>query len=114
MSVDRNKVLDAWSVGEPASSLAARFECSERNVYRIAQKARSDGDARGDFPDDRTRERFIARMHMDAVVARYVRGEAIEHIADKEGIQPHIVRAAIYLATQDGVATGLSLSTGGG
>ncbi|WP_135210389.1 hypothetical protein [Vitreimonas flagellata] len=114
MTVDVDKVLDAWSAGEPASSIAARFECSDRNIYRIAQKARDDGDARGEFPSHSVRELYAAAQIKDRAAELYRKGLEVSIIADKLGVDARIIRAAVYLATKDGINTGLGFSTGGG
>lgn len=112
--LDRNAVLDRWAEGEPATSLALSFGCSESTVYKIAKLARDAKDPRGEFPSDRTRELFVARQHMGNVAKRYVKGESVDRIADQLDLEPHVVRAAIYLAAQSGVDVGLVVDKSGG
>lgn len=105
--LDREAVLNAWAEGAPVAEIAAAEGCSKSYVYKIAAKALDAGDPRGGPRSEMVRDLYQAHQHLKGIAAKYATG--IDAIAKESGLQPHIVRAAVYLATQAGEDTGLTL-----
>lgn len=107
--LDKDAILDRWVTGEPPALIAASFGCCKGSVYRIARLARGNGDARGELPDQDARDLYVARQHIGKIAEQYAKGIEVAAIAGRMGLPPHIVRAAVYIATQEGANTGLTL-----
>lgn len=105
--LDKDAILDRWVTGEPPALIAASFGCCKGSVYRIARLARGNGDVRGELPD--ARDLYVARQHIDQIAKQYAKGIEVAAIAGRMGLPPHIVRAVVYIATQEGANTGLTL-----
>lgn len=107
--ISHNDVLDAWASGEPAAFSAGAFDCSVSGIYRIAKMARRAKDPRGDKPAQKVREQYLAGKHAFKAGNMARAGIDTATIAAKLGIEVRVARAAIYLATQQGQDTGLTL-----
>lgn len=107
--IDRDKVLNMWADGAPASTIAAKADCSTRSVYRIAADAFFNGDIRGAERSTEARDLYKAKEHMQKIAEQARLGIEVSGIASKFDLPEHIVRAAIYLTTQAGMDTGLKL-----
>ena len=109
-TIDREAVLSRWVEGAPAGEIAIAVGCSVGSVYRIAEDAfYSEGDPRGAPRSAEQRTIYEARRAMEKVAEKYSRDRGISSIASGMGLSPDTVRAAVYLATQSGLKTGLIL-----
>lgn len=107
--VDKEDVLNRWHRAEPASVTATALMCSTSYVYKIVRDARDRGDERAKPPTAEAREFYLADANKLRVAEQYAKGVGIDAISEKLDLKPHIVRAAVYLATQAGEPTGLVL-----
>lgn len=101
--IDRVAVERRWHDGMPPQQIAVEVDCSVSSVYRIAREEC------WDRPTDQARELFVARQYAERIAADYRKGIGIDALARKYDLPPHIVRAAVYVATEDGLPTGLVL-----
>lgn len=108
-TIDREKVLDLWSSGAPANDVAAQCECHPSSVRRIAAQAFEMGDERGAPQSHEARDLYRAQSHMKKIAELSRKGMEVSMISNAIGLPDHVVRAAIYLATQAGLKTGFVL-----
>lgn len=106
-TIDRNKLLDMWCGGVPASQIAETLECSKSSVYRITSRAFfEEGDSRGAPQTQEMRDMWRAHSHIEKIAEMAAKGVEVSAIGAKFGLKDHIVRASIYIATQAGYKTG--------
>lgn len=108
-TIDREAVLSLWEAGAPPQHIAVEVGCHASSIYRIAQEAFFNGDPRGAPQTEEARDLFRAKLHMEKIATQYRKGVEIEQISKSVGLAPHLVRAAVYLATAAGLDTGLTL-----
>lgn len=107
--LDHDAILERWARGEPPGLIAAELECSKSWIYTIARNARESGDGRGEFPSIRARQLYVAVLNAARCGELSRKGIEVSTIAAQFDLPEHIVRAAIYIATQNGQETGLKL-----
>jgi hypothetical protein len=97
----RAALLALWSAGAAAASIAATVRCSVSTVRRTALRAKVPA------PAPETRALYAAEQQLDAVLARYRRGEGCDRIAAQLQLAPGAVRGVIVRAAKAGADVGL-------